>query len=227
MGWFAPAAHSNQLEQRWVEWDRLILSGWGFQRLIEIAGPAVPFVLELSYLLVYAVGPFGVALLYATGRRLEVRTFLLFYILGLFLSYAQFPFWPSEPPRSVFPGELLPFDSLLRRANLLIVGKAGIHTSVFPSGHVSGVFAAAFAMWTILRTSFWIRYGLVVYSCLVASATVYGRYHYAVDAAAGIGVAIIAAYTSRWLMACDRATSAAAAQSPSLHDPHTSLSAPY
>ena len=34
--------------------------------------------------------------------------------------------------------------------------------------------------------------GLLIYASLVAVATVYGRYHYAVDAVAGIGIALLA-----------------------------------
>ena len=38
------------------------------------------------------------------------------------------------------------------------------------------------------------RYGwsLVIYACSVAVATVYGRYHYAVDAVAGFGISLLA-----------------------------------
>jgi membrane-associated phospholipid phosphatase len=35
-----------------------------------------------------------------------------------------------------------------------------------------------------------IGYGILVYAALVAIATIYGRYHYAVDAVAGIAIAI-------------------------------------
>ena len=67
------------------------------------------------------------------------------YLLGLFLSYAQFPWWPSEPPWAVFPGVDAPtVDTLVRRFNQWILGGYGIHTSVFPSAHVAGAFAAAF-----------------------------------------------------------------------------------
>src|SRR5262245_27094637 len=28
MGWFAPASHTNRLEQGWIVWDRLLLDQW-------------------------------------------------------------------------------------------------------------------------------------------------------------------------------------------------------
>jgi membrane-associated phospholipid phosphatase len=39
--------------------------------------------------------------------------------------------------------------------------------------------------------------GLVIYASLVAVATVYGRYHYAVDAVAGVGIALLARQLTR------------------------------
>lgn len=200
MGWFAPAVHDYRLERSWIRWDHLVLNEWGIKHAIEFLGPTIPTVLELSYLLVYAVGPFCVWLLYGFARRTEVSTFLLIYVLGLFLAYVQFPFWPSEPPRTVFPGDLEPLTNAVRRLNLEVLGNAGIHTSVFPSAHVSGSFAAAFAFWRLFRNKRWLSYGMMIYAVLIAVATVYGRYHYAVDAAAGLVVAIVAGGVARWLM---------------------------
>ena len=49
--------------------------------------------------------------------------------------------------------------------------------------------------------------GVFVYAALVAIATVYGRYHYAADAVAGVAVAIVAAALGRTLL--DKCPSAA------------------
>jgi membrane-associated phospholipid phosphatase len=113
----------------------------------------------------------------------------------------QFPFWPSEPPRLVFPGEDgQAIDTLLRQFNHWLLGGYGIHTSVFPSAHVSGAFAAAFALKRVLGEHPWLYRGVFVYATLVAVATVYGRYHFAVDAAAGVIVGTLAAALGRWLL---------------------------
>jgi membrane-associated phospholipid phosphatase len=204
MGWFAPDVHHYRLEQSWIAWDRLVLGDWGLKAAIEALGPVVPVLLELSYLLVYALAPFCMATIYVYRRRESAESFLLFYLLGLYLSYAQFPFWPSEPPRTVFPGDHEPLNSLIRQWNLAIVGGAGIHTSVFPSAHVSGAFASAFAMWRIFADKPWLRRGVLTYACLVTVATVYGRFHYAVDAFAGIAVAVAAVWVARWLLRARR-----------------------
>ena len=193
MGWFAPANHSYALERGWLVWDRLLLDGWGLRGAIESLSVWAPSLLELSYLLVYALPVFCMAMIYAHHRRERADVLLTIYLLGLFLSYAQFPFWPSEPPWTVFAGQdLPPVTTAFRRLNLALLGSEGIHTSVFPSAHVSGAFAAAFAMRRVLGDKPWLGRSTLAYAILVALAVVYGRYHYAADAVAGIGVAVAA-----------------------------------
>ena len=73
MDWFTPLAWDHHLELRWIEWDRSLLYGWGFQRAIESLGALLPSYLEFCYLLVYAVGPFTVAVFYLERRRDRVN----------------------------------------------------------------------------------------------------------------------------------------------------------
>ena len=197
MGWFAPDRHAYRLEQLWIRGDELVLRDWGLKNSIEAFGSLVPTILELSYLLVYLTGPLCLAIIYRCKRKERAGDFLLIYVLGLLLSYGQFPFWPSEPPRVVFAGSLEPAGSIVRDVNLAVVGNAGIRTSVFPSAHVSGVFAAAFALFFLFRERVWIWRGMTFYAVTVAIATVYGRYHFAVDAGAGLIVAVAALLLSR------------------------------
>jgi membrane-associated phospholipid phosphatase len=201
MGWFAPAQHTNAFEHEWIVWDRLLLDTLGGRRLIESFGVILPAVLELSYSLVYAVPPLTVAVLYWIGLRRKSDTLLTIYLLGLFLCYAQFPFWPSEPPRAVFPGQDMPnIVTPIRQFNLWLVGNYGIHTSVFPSAHVSGAFAAAMAMAYLAGPRRRLVLTYFAYATLVAIATVYGRYHYAVDAVGGFIVGTIAGPLGALLM---------------------------
>jgi membrane-associated phospholipid phosphatase len=201
MGWFAPGTHTNWFEHEWIVWDRLLLDDFQGRALIESLGPALPSLLELSYALVYAVPPITMGVIYAAGLRKRADTMLTIYLLGLFLCYAQFPFWPSEPPRVVFPGQDMPtVHTALRGFNLWLVGNYGIHTSVFPSAHVSGAFAAAFGIAYLMPHRRRIVLTYFVYATLVAIATVYGRYHYAVDAAGGFVIAVFAFPLGMWLM---------------------------
>jgi membrane-associated phospholipid phosphatase len=192
MGWFALPMHAHPLEMRWVEWDRLVLRG-GARRAIELLGPVLPGALEIAYSLVYTLGPFAVAMLYVYRQRPRVDAFLFPFLLGVLLCYAQFPYWPSEPPRTVFPGEDFPsYNTVFRRFNWWMLGGYGIHTSVFPSAHVAGAFSAVFGMWSALPERKWVTRFLLVMAILIATATVYGRYHYLADAMAGFAMAVVA-----------------------------------
>ncbi|MCU1338220.1 MAG: hypothetical protein JWO19_3801 [Bryobacterales bacterium] len=197
MGWFALPHAAHSLEERWVDWDHAILRG-GAKTVIESLGPVLPSVLEVAYLLVYALGPFSVVMLYAYGRRNRVDQFLFLFLVGVLLCYAQFPFWPSEPPRTVFPTQDLPaYLTVFRRWNLWLLEKGGIHTSVFPSGHVAAAFSAAGGMLLFLREHKWVGRFLGVTAALIAVAAVYGRYHYLADAAAGLLMAGVAFLIAR------------------------------
>ncbi|MBI3681598.1 MAG: phosphatase PAP2 family protein [Acidobacteria bacterium] len=197
MGWFAPYSHNYKLEQGWIGWDRLLLNQWLLRDAIESAGPLFPALLEISYSLVYTIAPFSMSWLYWRRRTQRVDAFLTALLTGVLVAYALFPFFPSEPPRTVFPDQDLPrvFTSF-RRFNLALLSNYGIHLSVFPSAHVSGAFSAAFAMRELLPEEPWVWRMLAVLASSIATATIYGRYHYAVDAVAGFGISLIA-----WLVA--------------------------
>lgn len=191
MGWFAVPHPSAVLEGRWIVWDRLVL-GHGGRAAIESLGPLLPSVLEAAYALVYALPPFALAVLYIYGRRDMADRFLTVVLFSVLLCYAQFPFWPSDPPRVVFAGLDLPsYDTVLRRFNLWMLGNYGIHTSVFPSAHVAGALSTAFGLRLSMPEGKRIYRTLFVVAVLIAIATVYGRYHYLADATCGAAIACV------------------------------------
>jgi membrane-associated phospholipid phosphatase len=199
MDWFTPLAWDHHLEFRWIEFDRSLLYRWGLQHAIESIGAVLPSYLEFCYLLVYAVGPFTVTVLYLEHRRTRVNQVLLLYLLGTLLAYALFPYFPSQPPRTLFGDSDLPtVMTAIRRFNLWIVNGYGIHSSVFPSAHVSSAFSAGWALLLYLPNRKRYGVGMLIYAASVSVAAVYGRYHYAVDVLAGLGVSLVAAFIVFW-----------------------------
>lgn len=181
------------LEHRWVTWDRLFLNNFHARAAIECLGDTIPFVLDLSYLLVYGIPPLALAILYRSHRRTAVDQFLFTLLLGTLLTYALLPFFPSAPPRTVFPGQDLPqTHTVLRRLNIWILDRYDINTSVFPSGHVTAAFSAAFGM--LLAFPERKRFGgaLLILATVIALTTVYGRYHYLADGVAGFLISVAA-----------------------------------
>lgn len=194
MGLFQPLQFPHRYERVWIGWDDLVLRQWHMRSAIESWGAALPSLLESFYFLVYLAGVFGVAMLYLTGCRKKVDGFLSLYVLGTLLAYALFPYFPSEPPRIAFPGVDAPrVFTAMRGLNLWILENGTIHSAVFPSAHVSSAFSAAWAMFFALPRRKAFGWVMLVYAVGVLIATVYGRYHYAADALAGLGISVAAA----------------------------------
>jgi membrane-associated phospholipid phosphatase len=193
MNWFTPSTHDHHLEKVWVVWDRWLLNDYHLRAAIESLGALFPSYFELCYALVYAVAPASIAFLFVNHRRDRMNTFWIAYLTGTLGAYAMFPFFPSEPPRTVFPSADFPnVVTDLRQLNLWIVGGYGIHSSVFPSAHVSSALSAAWGLGAAIAERPWIGRLMAFYGFSVAIATVYGRYHYAADAVAGVGVSLLA-----------------------------------
>jgi membrane-associated phospholipid phosphatase len=189
---FLPVRFEHKFEASWIQWDHLLLAEWHVRSMIESLGSLIPCCLELCYLLVYGVGFFCVTLLYLQHRRVQVNRFLTVYLVGTLLAYALFPYFPSEPPRFVFPTLDPPrIMTWVRTLNLWVLKVGTIHVGVFPSAHVSSVFSAAWGMFLVLPEQKVFGYGSLLYALSVSFATVYGRYHYAADVLAGFVVSLI------------------------------------
>jgi membrane-associated phospholipid phosphatase len=179
----------------------MVLEQWHVRRLIESFGPLLSMYLETCYLLTSAAGCFALAVLYIAGKRDRANCFLLVYVLGTLLSYAVIPFFPSRPPRVVFPTVAAPdIATTMRTFNLVVLSKAGIHTGVWPSAHVSSTFAAAWGLFFYFPERKRFGWIFLVYAVSVAIATVYGRYHFAVDALAGVAISLIAIAAARLIL---------------------------
>ncbi|MGC4055721.1 MAG: phosphatase PAP2 family protein [Paludibaculum sp.] len=198
MGWFASSHTLIGLESAWLEWDRVLLHDWSLRTAIESQGRLIPSVLELAYSLLYSIPPLSIAALYLCRRRRRVDEFLFPYLLSTLLVYALLPIFPSASPRLEFPNLDLPtVDTAFRRFNLWVLSWGDIQTGVFPSGHVATAFSCALSMRYALPEKPWVSRVLLVMAVLITTATVYGRYHYAVDGAASILLSFIALGISR------------------------------
>ncbi|HEY6991205.1 MAG TPA: phosphatase PAP2 family protein [Bryobacteraceae bacterium] len=213
---FLPLRYNTAYEHAWIRWDGLLLNQCGFKHAVEAFGDLIPTYFELCYLLVYGLGTFCIIVLWYKNRRERVDQFYVVLLAGTLISYGLLPYFPSRPPRIVFPALAAPLThNIFRRFNLFLLNNATIHSGVFPSAHVSSAFAAAWAMFLVLPERKPFGWAVLVYAASVAAATVYGRYHYAVDAVAGFGVSLVPAALALY-----------AARNKSTHDIHSSGSRP-
>jgi len=181
LGWLASPTLTGW-EATFESWDHTLLNRFGFEGAVESAGTFVPSVLEVVYLLLYTIPPCCLGVIYLCGARPAVYRFLFTLLLGTFATYALLPLFPMHSPRVVYPLQDLPhLPGLARPINTWLLDHLDISTSVFPSGHVAVAFSSAFGLLHALRERprIWITFFIV--ATLVYVATIYGRYHYAVD----------------------------------------------
>ena len=198
--WFVPATYPHTYERSWIILDRLLLNTWGGKAAIECLGCALPFLLELAYSLLYAIPPVSIGILYLCRRRDRVDRFLFMLLLGTLASYVLLPQFPSEAPRILFPGEDRPACTTpFRLLNLWLLDGLDIRASVFPSGHVTVAFSAAFAMLLAVPERRRVGWTMAGMAGFVAVATVYARYHYAVDGLAGFLISLATCVAGAWL----------------------------
>ena len=192
MGWFATPPR-GALEGKLLGMDRLVLYNAHLQALVEVAGRFFPAILEVVYLLVYAIPPLWLGVLWARGGRLQAPRFLLHLFAGTFATYALLPYVPVVSPRLAFPGADLPhYTGIVRGINTWLLDHLDISTSVLPSGHVAVALSSAIGLYVAmpLRPLFG-RCALAV-AVLVYLATFYGRYHYVVDGVLSMVIVCVA-----------------------------------
>jgi hypothetical protein len=143
-------------------------------------------VLELAYAGVYALIPLALVIFLAFADRPDPARFWTIILVTDFVCFGCLAWIQTRPPRSVASPP--PWDSVLRRLNLRLLGSASIQANTFPSGHAAEALAAAL----LVAAAPWPIVALVAVAALAVSAgAVLGRYHYAADAFAGWGVAVV------------------------------------
>lgn len=133
---------------------------------------------------------------YATRRQTAFREVVLLLALTMFGSYLFFilfpvdsPYYRSDPLGPPFAGHF--FFDLVHEVS----SRGGARGGAFPSAHVSGAVVIWLVAWRHQRTLA-VLLAPIIGGVLVA--TVYGRFHYALDTVAGLLVAIVVvtAFTS-------------------------------
>jgi membrane-associated phospholipid phosphatase len=150
--------------------------------------PALSWALHASYLSFYFIlvaAPLG---LWCRKNRRGARRTALLTMVAFYVCYAAFLVFPVAGPRHALaftPGPAAEVWPARVAAGLLARGDAW--GSAFPSSHVAASLvasASAAIEWRPLGLA------LLPLALLLSLATVYGQYHYAVDALAGAAVAL-------------------------------------
>lgn len=176
-------------------WEALVFGGplsmtW-HQRAPSVA---LAWVLQSCYAAHYLIFPgVPVWLFWRRGREAAGRAIfsIALAFFSCYLIYLAFPVagpllaypWPSGPVVTVPPGRLV-----------YALNAAGASWgTAFPSSHVAASWCAVLVAWRDARR---LSVALMPVALGLAFGTVYGQFHYAVDAVAGAGMALLAVAVS-------------------------------
>jgi membrane-associated phospholipid phosphatase len=157
----------------------------------------------LSYYFIALVPPTA---LYLMKRRGAFRRVVFTTIVALIVHQAAFAAFPVLGPRYLFPAPSGPLEAgvLYQLTHRLLEGASSPGTA-FPSSHVGISVAVTIALFREgARAAPWVA----LLTTLLAISTVYGGFHYAVDAVAGVALGGAAALAApgmwRWLRTARR-----------------------
>ncbi|HDQ45816.1 MAG TPA: phosphatase PAP2 family protein [bacterium] len=129
--------------------------------------------------------PLGAFSLYFKGKRKETFDFLFFTVLAYAVSFFMFLLFPSEGAWVILKDKhtVDPDGGFFLSLNQWVQSKGTIRGGAIPSSHVTAAFTMTWACFYQRRRLGWLFLFLSVGTAL---ATVYCRYHHAVDPIAGI-----------------------------------------
>ena len=167
---------------------------WGANPTVwleRIQAPAATEILQVIYTLFVPVVLLPALLLWKRRSYPEFQYFAFLIALGYLVSYVGYIIVPARGPRFLLADvQHLPlrglwlFDGMQATLDRL----ESAHYDCFPSGHTE---LTILAWWSTRRLGRSTLFGLYfAYTLCIIFATVYLRYHYSVDVAAGVLVAI-------------------------------------
>lgn len=163
----------SQLSYRWIREMPNVVWSW---------------IMHACYLAYYAIlfaSPLG---LWIHGRRDAARRTIFAVMVTFYLCYVIFLFFPVAGPRYAFePPHNAATDVWPARAAQWLLDRGDSWGAAFPSSHVAAAVVAA-----LCALRYWRPLGLALmpFTIGLVLSVVYGQFHYAVDAVAGLIVAV-------------------------------------
>ena len=179
-------------------WESALFAGQPSLYLSErLAFVPLSEYLHFCYLSYVIVIPSVAAYWYVSGRRAAFGELLLMLSTVMLGSYLFFillpvdsPYYLSQRLRPPLSGHF--FFDLVHQMS----GRGGARGGAFPSAHVSAAVVVSLVTWRHQRR---LAYLLAPIIGGLMIATVYGRFHYVLDALAGAGLAIAVVVAYRYL----------------------------
>jgi membrane-associated phospholipid phosphatase len=183
-----PAIRHTNADQWLIGLDYAIWHANPTVWLERIQAPALTEFLQLIYTVFVPVVLLVPWLLWRQRRYAEFRYCAFLISLGFLVSYIGYFIVPARGPRFLLEQAPLRGLWLYDSMRALLDRLESAHYDCFPSGHTE---LAILAWWTSRLVSKRLFWAYFTYTLCMIFATVYLRYHYTVDLAAGALVAIV------------------------------------
>ena len=183
-------------DARIIEWEQALLGCQPARDWIRAQPSAwLSTPLHAAYLSYYFILAGAPLALWLRGRHAAARRALLHMMVAFYVCYAVFLVFPVSGPHYAFPlPEGAAKQVLPARVVEFLIARGDAWGAAFPSSHVAVALVAAVNAW-----QGWRRLGawLVPLALLLAVGTVYGQFHYVLDALAGAAVAAVVLIVGR------------------------------
>jgi membrane-associated phospholipid phosphatase len=190
LGVLVPAVNPATFDEALLAWDRALFGGHPGAFFDALASPVFTEILRACWLS-YFILPFVVVVpIYVRRERAAFNEAVLVLMLGWLISYLGYyavpALGPGYFPEAVPAPESVSAEGMTQSVALTLFSLEGRMHDIFPSGHT---IIALLALWLAARNRLrgWPLLVPVVAGLMVG--TVYLRYHYGVDVAAGVIIA--------------------------------------
>ena len=190
MGKLTQMVFQRFFDEAVIRWEKRIFKGMPSLELSDrFPSIILSEILHLCYFSYYVIAVFLAAWLYFSGRLGPFQETVFAETLTFNLSLLCYPFLPATGPRYLFEKIQGPLSKgFFFRLTHSIVSRGSSKGTAFPSSHVS---LSVIVLLYALRFDN-IAFFILLPMCLgLTVSTVYGRFHYAIDALVGAVLGVI------------------------------------
>lgn len=195
------ALHGRMLDEVMLTWEQQLFGAHPNVLLGAVASRPLNELLSLSYSSYYLYFVLPPAYFLAKGMHQALHRYVLALCLALYLCFLGFMLLPLAGPITALAPAFTPdhlHGYLAQPLQAQLMASADPPGTCFPSSHVAGAWAAALSVQaaSVPRPA---KRGMIAATALLTVSVVYCRYHYVLDAAAGVATAGLALFLTRRL----------------------------
>ncbi len=184
--YLVPAINSSDFDLELIKIDHLLTGTYPTVWIARFYHPLLTEIMQIAYTMFYFLPLFVLVPLYVKQREREFERVASFILLAFFLSYIGYLLFPALGPRFFLANlHTVPLQGygFYRSLASTLNGLENIQWDAFPSGHITIALLSSYFAFKYLPKIFYTTLPIVV---LLLISTIYLRYHYLIDAIAGI-----------------------------------------